>query len=84
MEKAAADALRAIPTTQQGGKTMNLKDLFVPRYLHSDPEVRLKLAKNSNDTKLLRSMAEKDADENVRKAAAERADALMAGQHQAA
>ncbi len=63
---------------------MKFKDLFVPRYLHSDPEVRLNFIKSTNDTKLLRSISEKDADENVRKAAAERADMLIAGQHQAA
>lgn len=63
---------------------MKFKDLFVPRYLHSDPEVRMNVVKTTNDTKLLRSMAEKDADENIRKAAAERADMLIAGQHQAA
>lgn len=63
---------------------MNFKDLFVPRYLHSDPKVRMKFVKSTDDTKLLRSISEKDADEMVRKAAAERADSLKPGQRQPA
>lgn len=63
---------------------MNFKDLFVPRYLHSDPKVRMKFVKSTDDTKLLRSISEKDADEMVRKAAAERADILKPGQRQPA
>ena len=46
---------------------MNLKDLFVPRYLHSDPKVRMKFVTKSDDWKLpenwkeivLKSMQEK-------------------------
>lgn len=63
---------------------MKFKDLFVPRYLHSDPDVRLKFVRNSNDAAFLRQMSEKDKDEKVRKAAAERAEMLMAGQRQPA
>jgi hypothetical protein len=63
---------------------MKFKDIFVPRYLHSEPEVRLNFVKNSNDAKLLQQMSEKDADEMVRKAAAERAIMLTGKQHQAA
>ena len=63
---------------------MKFRDLFVAKYLHSDPEVRLRFVMNSSDAKLLRQMAEKDSDENVRRAAAERADSLMAGQRQPA
>lgn len=71
-------------TIQFGGGTVKFKDLFVPRYLHSDPEVRLNFVMNSNDAKLLAQMAEKDGDEKVRKAAAERADTLMADRRQPA
>ena len=63
---------------------MKFKDLFVPRYLHSDPEVRLTFVRNSKDAKLLQQMAVKDGDEKVRKAAEERADELMAGARQPA
>ena len=67
-----------------GGTIMKFRDLFVAKYLHSDPEVRLKFVMNSSDAKLLRQMSEKDDDEKVRRAAAERADSLMAGQRQPA
>ena len=63
---------------------MKFRDLFVAKYLHSDPEVRLKFVMSSNDAKLLRQMSEKDSDEKVRRAAAERADTLMTGQRQPA
>ncbi len=63
---------------------MKFKDLFVPRYIHSDPQVRLNFVKNSNDAKLLKQMSEKDQDAQVRSAAAERAEMLMAGQRQPA
>jgi len=63
---------------------MKFKDIFVPRYVHSDPEVRLNFVKNSKDAKLLQQMSEKDSDAMVRKAAAERAEILMGGQPQAA
>ena len=78
----AGDADLSIQRAEK--KTMKFKDLFVPRCLHSDPNVRLNFVKNSNDAKLLRQMSEKDDDENVRKAAAERAEELMAGQRQPA
>ncbi|MCP3899402.1 MAG: hypothetical protein GY707_06795 [Desulfobacteraceae bacterium] len=55
---------------------MKFSDFFVPKYIHSNPAVRLKFIANSNDTKLMEQMAEKDADEDVRKAAAERAQSL--------
>ena len=42
---------------------MKFRDLFVAKYLNSDPEVRLKFVMNSNDAKLLRQMSEKDDDE---------------------
>ena len=43
---------------------MKFRDLFVAKYLHSDPEVRMKFVMSSNDAKLLRQMSEKDDDEN--------------------
>ncbi len=63
---------------------MKFKDLFVPRYLHSDPDYRLRFVENSKDAKLLVQMAEKDSDANVRKAAAARAESLQGAQRKAA
>ncbi len=63
---------------------MNFKDLFVPRYLHSDPKVRLKFVNSTDDWKLLLQMSDKDADGSVRTAAAERAKILQTGQRKAA
>jgi hypothetical protein len=63
---------------------MNFKDLFVPKYLHSDPKVRMKFVNSSEDWRLLQQMGDKDADSAVRKAAAERAKVLHPGQYKAA
>ncbi len=56
---------------------MKISDWFVPRYLHSDPNVRLKFVNKTDDAKLLKSISEKDDDVTVRKAAAERAKKLQ-------
>ena len=55
---------------------MKISDWFVPRYLHSDPSVRLKFVDRTDDVKLLKSISEKDNDVNVRKAAEDRARIL--------
>ena len=55
---------------------MKLSDLFVPKYLHSNPEVRVKAVEKSDDIKLLRQMAEKDEDAGVREAATAQATIL--------
>ena len=55
---------------------MKFSDLFVPKYVNSDPNVRLKFVSKSKDIGLLEQMAVKDEDENVRKSAAERARML--------
>ena len=55
---------------------MKFSDLFVPKYLHSDPNVRLKLVAKTSDINLLEQMAEKDGDALVRRSAAERAQTL--------
>jgi hypothetical protein len=52
---------------------MKFSDLFVPKYVNSDPNVRMKFISKSKDVGLMKQMAEKDADETVRKAAAKRA-----------
>jgi hypothetical protein len=62
---------------------MKISDWFIPKYLHSNPDVRLKFVNNSNDAHLLRQMSEKDKDVKVREAAAERVKKLRTapGQH---
>ena len=55
---------------------MKFSDLFVPKYLHSDPDVRLKLVARTGDINLLEQMAQKDKDATVRRSAAERAQTL--------
>jgi hypothetical protein len=55
---------------------MKFSDLFVPKYLHSDPKVRLKLIAKTSDVNLLEQMAVKDWDTNVKRAASERAQIL--------
>ena len=48
---------------------MRFSDLFVPRWQHSKPQVRIKAIGRLKDTKLLSQIAEKDDDAEVRKAA---------------
>ncbi len=55
---------------------MKFSDLFVPKYLHSNPDVRLKLVAKTGDIHLLEQMAIKDEDANVRRSAANRAQTL--------
>ncbi len=55
---------------------MKFSDLFVPKYLHSNPDVRLKLIAKTTDINLLEQMAIKDKDAFVRSSAAERAQVL--------
>lgn len=56
---------------------MKISDWFIPKYLHSNPDVRLKFVKNSNDASLLEQMSEKDENAKVREAAANRARILQ-------
>ena len=51
---------------------MKFSDFFVPKYLHSDPRVRMKFISSTNDVKLLQQIAEKDGDNDVVRAAQER------------
>lgn len=51
---------------------MKFSDLFVPRYMHSNPEVRRQAVQRIDDAKLLQQMSEKDDDDGVRQAAANR------------
>ena len=51
---------------------MKFSDLFTPRIMNSNPEVRKKAASNESDKHLLKQVMEQDRDEGVRRAARER------------
>jgi len=55
---------------------MRFQDFFVPRWQHSNPDVRQRAVTRVNDPALLRQIIEKDDDEMVRLAAQERLEAL--------
>jgi exonuclease SbcC len=55
---------------------MRFRDLFVPRWQHSDPEVRKKAMSRLSDTRLLRQISEMDDDQMVRDAALEQLERL--------
>jgi hypothetical protein len=58
-------------TGQEGRTTMKFQDLFVPRWQHSDPDVRKRAVGRMKDVKILRQIAEKDDNEMVRQTALE-------------
>jgi hypothetical protein len=51
---------------------MKFSDLFVPRYMHSNPDVRRQAVDRIDDAKLLQQISQKDEDAGVRQAAAAR------------
>ena len=55
---------------------MKFKDLFVAKWLNSDPEVSTKAVEKMTDVNLLKQISEKDSNESVRRAAAARAGEL--------
>jgi len=55
---------------------MKFSDFFVPKYVHSNPKVRIKFVNKTTDVTLLQSMVEKDQDGEVVQAARERIQAL--------
>lgn len=57
---------------------MKFQDLFVPRWRHSDPEVRKGTVEKMTDAGLLAQIAEKDEHPMVREAAASRVEMLKA------
>lgn len=52
--------------------TMKFSDLFVPRWQHSNPEVRIKAINRLQDPSLLAQIVQKDPDERVRESASTR------------
>jgi hypothetical protein len=57
---------------------MGFSDLFVPKYLHSNPKVRIKFVNKCEDRNLLEQMTQKDEDEKVVQAAKDRIKILAA------
>lgn len=55
---------------------MKFQDLFVPKYQHSNPDVRIRAIGKMKDTKLLDLIREQDVDPEVREAAQLRLDGL--------
>ncbi|HCY84837.1 MAG TPA: hypothetical protein DHV36_06850 [Desulfobacteraceae bacterium] len=55
---------------------MRFSDFFVPKYLHSNPKVRIKFVNSASDLKILESIIENDQDNEVVRAARERLQAL--------
>ena len=55
---------------------MGFSDFFVPKYLHSNPKVRMKFVNKCKDVHLLKQMTEKDESEKVVQAAKERIKTL--------
>ncbi len=51
---------------------MKFQDIFVPRWQHSNPEVRIKAVNRMKDKSLLMQIVEKDEDEMVCMAARDR------------
>jgi len=60
---------------------MKFSDLFVPKYLNSNPEVRKKFVARTKDVRLLEQMAQKDESDDVRRYAAEHAQMLKGQAH---
>lgn len=56
---------------------MKFRDLFVPKYLHSDPDVRIKFVNKLDDKNLIKQMSEKDENQGVRAAALDRLQSLQ-------
>jgi hypothetical protein len=57
-------------------ETMSFKDWIVPKYLHSNPKVRMKFVENSNDARILKEVSENDSDASIREAAIARIETI--------
>ncbi len=55
---------------------MKFSDLFLPKHVRSDPEVRKRAVEKMKDQSLLASIAENDPDEAIRDLASGRASEL--------
>jgi hypothetical protein len=59
---------------------MKFRDLFIPRWQHSNPEVRRLAVGRLRDTSLLKQISEMDADQMVRDAALAQLETLTGQQ----
>ena len=55
---------------------MKFSDFFVPKYVHSNPQVRIKFVNKTTDLHLLEQMVQRDEDGEVVQAARDRIQAL--------
>ncbi len=55
---------------------MSFSDFFVPKYLHSNPKVRIKFVNRTKNVQLLGKIVENDQDNSVVRAAQSRIQAL--------
>lgn len=55
---------------------MKFSDFFVPKYVHSNPQVRIKFVNKTTDLHLLEQMLQRDEDGEVVQAARDRIQAL--------
>jgi hypothetical protein len=55
---------------------MKFSDFFVPKYVHSNPLVRIKFVNKTTDLHLLEQMVQRDEDGQVVQAARDRIQAL--------
>jgi hypothetical protein len=55
---------------------MKFKDLFLPKIVRSDPEIRKEAVRQEINVELLKQVIEKDSDPDVRQLAEERIRAL--------
>ncbi len=55
---------------------MRFSDFFVPKYLHSNPKVRIKFMSTATDLKFLEQVIKNDEDNTVVQAARDRIQAL--------
>ena len=57
---------------------MGFKDLFLPKIVHSDPNVRKKAVMKESDKQMLQNVIKNDKDDMVREAAQMRLEELTA------
>lgn len=57
---------------------MGFKDLFLPKIVHSDPDVRKQAVMKEKDRQLLQNVIKNDANDQVREAAQMRLEELTA------
>jgi hypothetical protein len=57
---------------------MGFRDLFLPKLVHSNPEVRKKAVLKAKDRQVLKNVIKNDKDERVRETAKRRLEELKA------